>query len=177
MNADNDKIEYIRIGYVTKPHGVNGEVKVAVLSDDPERFEKMNTVMIGTEIVKEEFTILSVKYFKGDAILKFKNVDSVEDAEKIRGKYLLIEEKDALKLPEGSYYIFELIGCSVYDVGGTFLGKIVEVLATGSNDVYLVKKAGEEGQILIPALKNVVRSVSVAEKKIVVELPEGLDEL
>ena len=165
--------QLIKIGMILKPHGVHGEFKVSPLTDDPNRFEKLSKAFIGTEQKPIEYEIESVKHMNAAVVLKLKGVDSIESAGLLRGKYILINRSDLMKLPEGAFYIFEMIGCEVYDESGKSLGELTDVISTGSNDVYVVK-VKDGGEILIPALKEVVKSVSIADKRISVKLPEGL---
>jgi 16S rRNA processing protein RimM len=95
-------------------------------------------------------------------------------AEQLRGGYLEITREQLVPLPEGSYYIFEIIGLKVYDLDGAYLGEITDVLQTGANDVYVVETGGKP--LLIPALKQVVREVDLQGRRMRVELPEGLME-
>lgn len=172
---------YLQIGKIITTHGIKGEVKVLPLTDDPTRFEIIKNIIIeekntvDPKIIKnsKELSIENVKYFKDKVILKFKSIDDIETAEALRNVYLLVNRKDAVKLPENHYFICDLVGCMVYDENASELGKLVNIFPTGSNDVYVVRnRSGEE--ILIPAIKSVVKSVDIDNKIIKVELPEGL---
>ena len=104
--------------------------------------------------------------------LKLKGIDTVEEAENYRNYYLKIERTDEV-LNKDSYYIVDIEGCKVYTDEDIFLGEVIEVFSTGSNDIYVVK--GEDGkQILLPAIKDVIKNVDVKNKKIIVHLLEGL---
>ena len=94
--------------------------------------------------------------------MKFAGVDNREAARALTNKFLTVDRKDAAPLDDGEFYTFDIIGCEVFD-GDKKLGKVTEVLKTGSNDVFVV-----EGEILIPALKSVVQSIDVSAKKILV---------
>lgn len=116
--------------------------------------------------------IENIKYFKNTVIIKFKDINTVEAAEALKNTELKIDRANAVKLPEDSYFICDLLGCNVFEEDKN-LGELTDVIVTGSNDVYVVKpKTGKE--ILVPALKNVVLSVNINERKITVKLPEGL---
>ncbi|MFQ9977478.1 ribosome maturation factor RimM [Clostridium cadaveris] len=154
--------EYMTVGQITKPHGVRGEVKVYPLTDDVRRFRKLKSCIIDDKVVE----ITWCKLQADRVILKLQGVDTVEDAERMRNKYIKVERKDAVKLPRNSYFIIDLIGCKVYDSEERYIGELTDVIKTGSNDVYEVK--GEK-EILIPALKEIVYSVDVEEKKIIIK--------
>ncbi len=166
----------IRVGKITNTHGHKGALKVQPMTDYPERFEELEDLYMVDGDKKEKLSITSVKYQKNNLILEFKEIKDMNQAELYKGKYLFIEVKDARPLPEGRYYIFQLIGLDVYE-DDVFLGKIREVIQTGSNDVYIVKRGEGEKDLLIPALKKVVKNIDLENKKMQVELLEGtLDE-
>ncbi|WP_346895956.1 ribosome maturation factor RimM [Clostridium sp. UBA7503] len=156
--------ELMSVGQITKPHGVRGEVKVLSLTDSLERFRGLDKVYIDDKEIK----ITSVKLQKDRAILKIEGIDSIEEAELYRNKYLEVKREDAIKLPEGSYYVADLMDCYVYDTDGEKLGKVYDVIATGSNDVYWVKSEGKE-DVLVPALKTIVEEVDIENNKIVIK--------
>lgn len=166
-------VEYIDIGKIINTHGVRGEVKILPLTDQPERYDDLKYVYIDKKTGMDKYTVESVKYFKSFVILKFKEIQDMNSAETLKDLIIKIGREDAIKLPEGSYFIFDLIGCVVYTEDGKVLGELKEVLQTGSNDVYIVRNENNR-EVLIPALKSVVREISVKDKKITVSLPEGL---
>lgn len=165
--------DYLEIGKIANTHGVKGELKVIPLTDNPERYDVLKWVYVGGENNLEKYDIENVKYTKGMVIVKFKEVNDMDSAERLKGLYLKVDRKNAVKLPKDAFFICDLIECDVYEGNGNNLGKIKDVLKTGSNDVYLVKDENNR-EILIPALKSVVTEVSIENKKIVVKLPEGL---
>lgn len=157
------------IGKISAPHGVRGEVRIVPLTDFPERFENLKTVFLEDDSKME---LESVKFSNKFIIAKFKNINSRNDIEIFNGKLLMLNRSDIPSLPEGEYYNFDIIGLEVIDDKGSKLGKITEVLKTGSNDVYVVE--GKK-QILVPALKKVVKEISLADGFMKVELLEELD--
>ncbi len=166
--------DYLQIGEIVNTHGVRGEVKVLPLTDSQERFNDLEWVYLedsNGSIKKQD--IEGVKHIKGTVILKLKGIDSIEAAEAVKGHFLLVNRENAVRLPSGSYFICDILGSDVRDLSGVSLGKLTEVLHTGSNDVYVVKD-GEGREILLPALKSVIREVSVEEGVIKVVIPEGL---
>lgn len=166
--------QYIVVGRILSSWGVRGQIKVEPLTDDIKRFDKLKKVFIGTDDLPARYDVESVLYLKNAfVVLKLKNIDSPEQAEKFRGVYLKISREDAVKLPEGRYFICDIVGLHVFTESGEFLGKIVDVLPTGANDVYVVNgKAGN--QILIPAIKEVVKQIDLENNKMIVRLMEGM---
>jgi len=159
---------FIIVGRVTGPWGLRGEVKVEVMTDFPDRFSPLEEVHIAGYPVSIERS----REHKGRVILKLATVDSVEAAEKLRGRFLEIPQTKLRPLPEDQYYQFELMGLEVWTTAGKLLGQIADVLPTGSNDVYVVH--GERGELLIPAIEGVVKCVELGRGRVIVELIKGL---
>jgi len=165
-------LEYISIGQIVNTHGLKGEVKVYPLTDDINRFDRVDHVYIEDGNELKVLHVVSVKYQKNMVILKFVGIDDANSAEKLRNKYIKVHRKDTVKLPKDSYLICDLIGIEVRTESGDVLGKVKGVLKTGSNDVFVVKS--EDKEILIPGLKSVFKKIDIENREIIVELPEGL---
>ncbi|MFZ5943760.1 MAG: ribosome maturation factor RimM [Bacillota bacterium] len=162
----------IKIGQITTTHGYKGEVKVLPLTDDPKRFKKLEYVFLQMPRGYEKAYLEQVRFHQEGLIVKFKEVIDMTSAERLRNIYICITEEQLLKLPEGHYYIFQIIGMDVHE-GDTYLGQVKDIIQTGSNDVYIVQK-GTEKEILIPALKEIVKDIDIENRIISVNLPEGL---
>lgn len=162
----------ITVGKATSPHGVKGWVKVKPLTHDPGRFEELESVDIarpGDESGRR-FIIEDVKYQAKNILLKFRGVDSREDADALRNTALRIPESEVLPIDEDdTYYHYQLEGMDVTDSGGEPVGRLVSVMNAGSNDIYVI--AGHDGKIeyYLPALKSCVLSVDVERKKMVID--------
>ncbi|KYO66789.1 ribosome maturation factor RimM [Thermovenabulum gondwanense] len=166
--------QYITVGRIISPWGVRGQVKVEPLTDDIERFKNLKEVFYEQENCLEKLVIKEVIFLKkAFVVLKFEGVDDAKEAEKFRNKYIMVHRKDAVKLPEGRYFICDIIGLKVYTVDDEYLGEIINVIQTGANDVYVIKNK-ENKEILIPAIKEVVKNIDI-EKGIMFIFPmEGL---
>lgn len=160
----------VLIGEVIKPHGVQGELKVHPITDNPQRFKKLKEVILVQNQVQRRLNVLDAKVQPDGVCLTLEGVDTREEAEKLRGWAVKIDPSEVPPLKEGWYY-FELEGMQVYE-GEILLGKLTQVVQTGANDVYLVE--GTKGEICIPALKSVVKNVDVPGRRMDVELPPGL---
>ncbi|MBI3803303.1 MAG: 16S rRNA processing protein RimM [Nitrospirae bacterium] len=166
----------ITIGTILKPVGLRGELKIALLTDFPERFEKCRDVTIKTkEGESQPVEIESVRYLSPFVYLRLKGHASLEDVEPLVGGSILIPDQERMPLPEGSYYHFEIEGLDVFLEDGTPLGTVERILQTGSNDVYQVRHG--EKEYLIPALLSIVREIDLPKKRMVIRPPEGLLEL
>jgi 16S rRNA processing protein RimM len=160
--------EFLIVGYILAPWGIRGEVKVEVVTDFPERFAPQKVVYLNTR----PLAIESCRPHKQHLVVKLATIDSVEDAEKLRGQALTIPSSELSRLPEGQYYTFQIIGLKVLTTEGQYLGQVTDIMATASNDVYIVE--GKRGEILIPAIEDVVKSIDLAKSEMVIEAIEGL---
>ncbi len=165
--------EILQVGVITSTHGLRGEVKVFPTTDDAARFRRLKEVILDTGKEKMLLEIQGVKFFKKFVILKFKGIDSIDDAEKYRGKGLFVTRKNAVPLRRDEYFVADLVGLKVIDDMDQELGVLTEVLQTGANDVYVVKM--EDGrEALIPAIKQCILNVDVEGGLIRVHILEGL---
>ena len=163
----------LEIGQIVNSYGIKGFLKVVPFTDNVKRFDDLKTIYIEKNKKLSEMEIEEVKYHKNLVLLKLKGIDDINDTLEFKNCYIKIDRKDAVKLPEDTYFIVDLIDMDVTTDEGENLGKIVDVFPTGSNDVYVVKdELGK--QVLLPAIGDVIKSVDVKNKKMVVHLIEGL---
>ncbi len=165
--------ELISIGRIVGSHGYKGTVKVELLTDFPERFKDLKKVMLCHGKKTVEMTVESSGQYKSLILMKIQGIESKEEAQLYRNALLCVNEDEIYPLPEGCYYHFQLVGLAVYDMEKGYLGVLKEVLETGANDVYVVDSE-TYGEILIPALKQVILEVDLAAKKMQVKLLDGL---
>ncbi len=165
----------ITIGKAVKPFGVKGEMKVEPMTDFPERFKTLRRVYLvspaGEEIACQ---VKAVRYAGGTPYLLFGGYDSPEKARVLNGWFIKVPEEEAMPLPEGSYYQFEIIGMEVVSESGERLGTIIDIFETGSNDVYVMKSGRKE--IYLPATKEIIKQVDREAKRMVIHLLDGLME-
>jgi len=160
--------EYIAIGQILAPWGLKGKIKVEVTTDFPQRFTPASQVYVNQQPV----TIDSAEWHKGKLVIKLKDIDSIEEAQKLRGQPMEIKSSQLQPLPEGQYYLFQVMGLKVWTTRGELLGVVTEILTAESNDTYVV--SGDRGEILIPAIEDVVKSIDPDKKCIIIEPIEGL---
>ncbi len=165
--------KYLELGQIVNVKGLKGEVKVNSFTDDNTKFERIPKVFIKQKSNLTEYEIEKVSYNKNQVIIKFKNIDTIEEAEKLRNSYIVVDREIFGKLPEGVYYIADLIGLDVYTEANEYLGKVDDIFSTGSNDVYVVKdELGK--QKLLPGIDEVIKKIDLESNKIIVNLIEGL---
>ena len=157
----------IVIGRVGAAHGIHGDLRVIPLTDFPERFTALREVMVGDELLH----VAHVKPQGKNFLMRFREYTVREDAQRLTGRLLTVARAEAAPLDEGEYYVFDIVGLTVYDEEDNELGSVENVLRTGSNDVYAVRS--EDGrELLIPALRAVVQSIDVPSGRMTVRLPE-----
>jgi len=167
-------MKMLRVGKIINTHGLKGELKVLSLSDYAERFEELEWVLI--EGYTEKFYIENVKYQKSNVLLSLKGYKDINEVEKFKNKYLLIDETQRRELPEGTYYIADIIGLEAYTVNNNeYLGKVVDILQTGSSEVYVIQNEKSE-PIMIPFVDEFIPYISLEEGKILVNPIEGMIE-
>ena len=166
-------VSEMQVGIITQTHGIRGEVKVFPTTDDVSRFKKLKEVIMDNGRERLNLEIEGVKFFKQYAILKFKGYDSINDIERYKSAKLYIKREQAVKLKKDEYFIADLIGMEVVTENGEYFGEMKDVLTTGANDVYIVTR--EDGtEVLLPAIKQCVKSVDLEQGRITVHIMDGL---
>ena len=163
-------MDWIPVGRVTRTHGLKGELKFFPADQDYLVVQKDQQIRLG----ETTFKIKSVRGVKSPFIVKFEGVDSIEAAQSLSGQEVLVAKEDFESLPEGEYYRFEIEGLKAFDDTGKYYGVIEEIIATGSNDVYVVRGDGKEW--LVPMIDSVVQNIDMEEGKLIFHCVEGLFE-
>ena len=167
--------DHFRIGVITKPHGVLGEMKVYPVTDDIKRFKGMKEILMGPPEgksgEKRTIEVEGVRFQNNMVLLKLSGIDSPEEARKLSQFQLYVRREDAIPLSPGEYYVADLIGLKVLSEKGDELGTLSDVLFTAANDVYVVKG---EREILIPAVKEYVLSIDLEKGEMTVLFVEGM---
>lgn len=168
-------MDLLEVGKIINTHGLRGEVKIVTWTDYPEVFEEIGFVIVKKRGEEERLTIKGVKYQKNNIIVKFAELDAIEEAEKYKNAVLLADRNALGELPEGVYYIADLIDCTVFEENGNEIGVLTDVFSTGSNDVYDIKREGKKN-LLVPIIDGVLKTVDIENKKITIKIPEGLED-
>jgi 16S rRNA processing protein RimM len=176
LNKPAPKKEIVLVGKIVGAHGVKGTSKISADVESLTIFKPGTALLVCSPDGSENsYEIDWVKPHSRGALLALKEVTSRDQAKTLVGAELYIQRARLPKLEDGAYYWFDLIGLKVYSSDDHYLGRLDSIIETGANDVYVVHK--EDREILIPALKSVVRSIDIESKIMQVELPEGLDEV
>lgn len=159
---------FIAIGWVTKPRGARGELAVVSLTDVPERFQPGAKLWVhgSPRAVRRSRT------HRDTLLIELEGIDTRSQAEALRDALLEVPERELPTLEHGQYFHFDVVGIEVVDQDGRALGRVIDVLETGANDVYIVRDA--EGELLLPAIDSVVKRIDIAEGRMVVEPLPGL---
>ena len=165
--------QLLQVGVISSTHGIRGEVKVFPTTDDVKRFKKLKKVILDTGREHLPLEVESVKFFKQFAIVKFKGIDNINDIEKYKGKSLLVDRENAVKLRKDEYFIADMIGLSVFTDDGESFGTLKDVMETGANDVYIIDSP-KHGEVLVPAIKQCILDVDIEGQKMTIHLMEGL---
>jgi len=161
-----DPASAVNVGRVMGPHGIRGEIKVEPLTDFADRFQRGRRLWLpdGPHVIERS------RWQEDNVLLKLAGIDDRNQAAALRGQELKLPEAGPLEA--GRYYVHDIIGLRVEDNAGESLGTLADVLVTGANDVYVVR--GERGELLLPAIEDVVKEVNLAGGLIRVDVLPGL---
>jgi len=159
------------IGKIIAPHGVRGEFRLMPLTENPERYLEMKTLLLENG---KEFTITSARFHKNMVLIKTEEITSMDEVELLRGQNVVVNTEDLPPLEQGRFYVADLIGFAVVTLENEDVGKLSDVITTGSNDVFVVKNAvGKE--IMIPAIDTHIKEIDTKSRTIKVVLPQWID--
>jgi len=173
VSRDRD-VRWVAVGRVARAHGVKGEVAVLPLSEVEARFREGSRLFVG-EGSSRTLTVVSSRPHRQRLLVTFEELRDRAEAEALGGAYLFVPSDSSPSLPPGQYWPHQLVGCEVETAGGRALGRCREVIHTPANDVWAIEGA-DGSEVLIPALKDVVRTVDIDAGRIVVEAIPGLVE-
>lgn len=174
--VDNTGPRYLLLGEILRPHGVRGELRMRILTDYPERINKLKTVFVGTDIDAVDIREYRVQYMRKHqdyGLLKLMGIDDRDEADLLRALFVMVPIEKAIPLDEGEFYLYQIIGLSVQSDSGQFIGTIREVLETGANDVYVVD-SDTYGEVLIPVTDEIIVKTDIQAQTIIIKLMDGL---
>ena len=165
----------LEIGKIVNTHGLRGEVKVVPWTDSPDDFYDVSYAYIKNKNEYKKLTIDGVKFQKNNVIVKFKEYNDINEILPFKNAVLYADRDDLGELPEGVYYIVDLIGLKVYTEDDEYIGEIADVFNAGASDIYDVKRDGKKN-LLLPVIDEVVKSVDIENGRVTVNVMEGLDD-
>lgn len=166
-----EKITHFKIGQIVNTQGLKGEVRVYPFTDDIYRFDELESFYLGKDL-ETLWDVEKVRYKGNMIIMKIKDIDTVEMAEKLKNKFMYVSREESRDLESGEYFIADMIGIDVFTLDGTKVGVLKEVLQYAANDVYVVK--GEENEYLIPAIMKFVPTIDMDERKMIIDPIKGM---
>lgn len=167
------ELRYLAIGRIVRSHGLQGEVSVTVLTEFPERFAETEWVYLGDEFEATAYQLKAHRWHKQNVLLTLNGVTDRDQADMLKGQLVQVPIEDAMPLPDGTYYLYQLIDLEIITTTGERLGVITDIIEIGAaNDVYVVKN--EDKEILIPAIGDVVKSIDMDKGQMVIEVIDGL---
>jgi len=170
--SEKPELRYLAIGKVVRAHGLKGEISVTVMTEFPERFEVTEQVYLGDQFEATPYQLESYRWHKDNVLLTLSGITNRDEAEALKGQLVQVPVEEAMPLPDGVYYHYQLVGLEIVTTTGERLGVLSDVMETGANDVYVVDSEGKE--TLLPAIADVVKSIDMEKGRIVVEVIEGL---
>lgn len=163
--------EFLIVGRIVRPHGIRGEVAMKLITDYPDRLLDIQTLYLGPQ--HQPHQVKRIRRHSEGMLIQFTGISDRNQAEQFREMLVYVHIDDAVPLEEGEYYLYQLEGISIVTDTGQILGHLTGLIETGANDVYIVTTP-EGGEILLPAIPDVIREVNVSERVMVVHLLEGL---
>lgn len=159
------------IGKIIAPHGVRGEFRLMPLTENPDRYLEMKKLLLENG---KEFTIISARFHKNMVLIKTEEITSMDEVELLRGQNVVVNTKDLPPLEQGRFYVADLIGFAVVTLENEDVGKLSDVITTGSNDVFVVKSTSGK-EIMIPAIDTHIKEIDTKSRTIKVVLPQWID--
>jgi 16S rRNA processing protein RimM len=165
-------MKYLKVGVIATTHGIRGGLKIHPMTDDHERFLELDWVYL--EGSDKKWKIKEIKLRPKDLILYLEGLESMNDAEALRGKFLYTDETQRKQLEDDRYYVSDLIGLTVCLTNGEIVGSLTDVMRTGAHDIYVVTSSDGSKEWMIPAVTEFVKSVSLEERKMIIDPIEGM---
>ena len=167
--------DLLQIGVITSTHGIKGEVKIFPTTDDKNRFQKLRECFIEFRNEMIPVKAIGCRFFKNLVILKFEDINDINDVEKYKQCRLFVDREHAVSLEEDEYFIADLVGLTVIKENGSILGSLTEIIPTGANDVYVITDESKR-EYLLPAIKECILNIDMKDRKMTVHLMKGMEE-
>lgn len=169
---------YLIVGQVLRPHGIDGTLRIRIMTDYPERIGQLDAVYLADSVDSAQVRkapVASMQMAGQYGLLRLSTISTRDQAERLRHLFVMVAIDDAVPLEQGEFYLYQLIGLRVFTEDGAELGTVTDVIETGANDVYVVRSdQGTPSEVLIPAIEQVIIRTDIESGEIIVRLPEGL---
>jgi 16S rRNA processing protein RimM len=165
--------DYIIVGRVGRPRGVSGQINIDAATDSPDRFLDLRNIMLVVDGARKSFRVESAELIGGRPVIRVQGVGSREEASRLTGLSIEIPIAEAITLPEGRFFQFDLIGCRLIGCDGTDYGEIEEIMFYPANDLFRVVSP-RFGETLFPVVDRFVLAVDIAARRVIVDPPSGL---
>jgi 16S rRNA processing protein RimM len=170
--------QFLIIGQIMRAHGIRGDLSVKMLTAFPERMSRLDKIYLARDPEnpnkRTEHEVTTVRHAKKDQwLLHLAGINGRDEAEILRGLYILVSLKDAVPLEDDEVYLFQVLGLEARTVQGEVLGRVTDIIETGANDVYVIN-GGLYGEVLLPAISTVIKNIDVENGAMIVEVPAGL---
>lgn len=175
MPAHDDN-SFMKLGKILRPHGIRGELRLQVMTAYPERIPYLETIYLAPERrphQRKAYTLVKARFHRDLVLLTLEGIESRTDADTLRGQVVSVPFDEGAPLEAGEFYVYQMIGMDVYTLAGEWLGQIERIFETGANDVFIVK-GGSRGEVLIPDIEDVVKSISLENKRVDIDPIPGL---
>ena len=170
-----------QIGKIIKPKGIKGKVVIKLFTDFPENLKRNTALYLKEDLFEKSRLLIENIVCDGNiATIKFYEINTREKAQGLKGSSLFIPSCKSPKLPANSYWIYQIVGLDVYDENDRYLGKIKEIMRTKVNDIYIVNKeenTGKKKEYLIPAIKDIVKKIDLNNKKMIIKMIAGMEDI
>lgn len=166
-----EKLTVFRIGQIVNTQGLKGEVRVYPYTDDINRFDELEYFYIDKNL-NNKYEVERVRYKGNMVIMKIKDIDSIELAEKLKTKNMYIGREQGRELEEGEFFVSDLIGLDVFTVDGEKVGVLKDVLQHAINDVYVISSG--EKEYLIPSIEKFVPTIDLDQNKMIIDPIKGM---
>ncbi len=164
---------YIIVGKFLQTHGIQGYLKAIPYSGLPDRFEYLRTLYTADDGEMRGWIIEDIRITDRESLIKLRGISTREEAKLLVKKEIWLPESEKIELPEGSYFIHDLLDLKVFEIDGNYLGVLKDVLSSNGSDIYVVRK-DDGGEILIPAVSEFVQEIDFEKKTIQVRLIKGM---
>lgn len=173
QQKNNNAPQYLIVGKTLKPHGVHGALKVEPITENPDRFKTLSVIYIGDDTLpKKCYELEQVEFTPKHLVVYLKDVDTRNKAEEFRGTFLYITKEQAVDLPEGAYFYYELVGMKVQDEDHNFIGTVKDVVDYPAQRLFILDV--DDNDVLIPDVDEIVKDIDSQKQTITIHLIEGL---